>query len=69
MLKVFYCTDFEGHYPIGTAAVMVAENKEQAKLLLENSLKDDLPQVIEVNDIHEMDLNNQGCNVLHYGNY
>lgn len=33
-LKVFTCNDFVGHYPIGTAAIIVAENKARAHRLL-----------------------------------
>lgn len=37
-MKVFYYTGFTGRYPVGTAAVVVAEDKELAIQLLENRL-------------------------------
>lgn len=38
-MKVFYTTEFSGHWPVGTAAVVVAENAEQAYLMLKEELK------------------------------
>ena len=37
-LKVYYNTDFEGLWPVGTSAVVVAESPEQAELLLTDKL-------------------------------
>lgn len=37
-LKVYYNTDFEGLWPVGTSAVVVAESAEQAELLLTDKL-------------------------------
>jgi hypothetical protein len=37
-LKVYYNTDFEGLWPVGTSAVVVAESVEQAELLLTDKL-------------------------------
>jgi hypothetical protein len=43
-MKVFTADGFRGHYPVGTAAVIMAENEEQALLLLNDELKKhDLP--------------------------
>lgn len=39
-LKVYYNTDFEGLWPVGTSAVVVAESAEQAELLLTDKLAD-----------------------------
>ncbi len=38
-MKVYTCTTFEGHYPVGSAAVIVAESEEQARELLDAELK------------------------------
>lgn len=38
-LKVFYTDDFKGHYPVGTSAIVLAETKEEAKLLLDEELR------------------------------
>lgn len=45
-MKVFTCTSFTGHWPVGTAAVIVAKDKEEARAalaveLMERGLKVD----------------------------
>lgn len=37
-MKVYTCTDHDGHYPVGVASVVVAETLEQAGLLLDSQL-------------------------------
>ena len=34
MLKVFTCTDHEGHWPVGVASVVVAADETEARDLL-----------------------------------
>lgn len=38
-MKVFVCNDHEGHWPVGTASVVVAENEQQAFALLKARLE------------------------------
>ncbi len=38
-LKAFYTTDFDGHWPVGTAAVVVAETEKGAERMLQAELK------------------------------
>lgn len=38
-MKVFTCTNFEGHYPVGAAAVVVARDEKKAKELLDLELR------------------------------
>ncbi len=38
-MKMFSCTNFEGLYPVGTAAVVVAPDEEAARQMLESELK------------------------------
>jgi len=40
MMKVYYSTDFKGFWPVGTAAIVIAEDEAQAKSLLELQIKD-----------------------------
>ena len=41
---LYVCTDFEGHYPVGVAAVIIAKDHKQARKLLDEELKArDLP--------------------------
>lgn len=46
MLQAFACTDHDGHYPVGVASVVFAEDEAQARALLaaelrEHGLKDE----------------------------
>lgn len=38
-MKVFVCTDFTGHWPVGTAAVVIAPTMEDAGKLLRKELE------------------------------
>jgi len=38
-MKVFTCNNFSGHYPVGTAAVVIAETREEAAEDLNHKLK------------------------------
>jgi hypothetical protein len=40
MNQVFTFTNFTGHYPVGTAAVVVAKNLTEAKMLMNEQLSD-----------------------------
>ena len=37
-MLIFICTNFSGHYPVGTAAVIVAKNAAEASLNLKAEL-------------------------------
>ena len=37
-MKVYVCTDHNGHYPVGVAAVVIANDEAQARELLEAEL-------------------------------
>jgi hypothetical protein len=39
MMNTWTITDFEGHYPVGTAAIVIAENVNMAITILEDKLK------------------------------
>ena len=39
LFGVYACNQFTGHYPVGTAAVVVAESQEHAAQLLNEQLK------------------------------
>lgn len=68
-MKVFTCTKFTGHWPVGVAAVSVAENQEAAAeylnlALLEIGLAGDAFPT----DMVEAEMN-PGATVLHDGDY
>lgn len=40
VLRVWVCVDFEGFYPVGSAAVVVAKDEETARTKLREALED-----------------------------
>lgn len=69
-MKVWISSDFEGHYPVGTAAVIVAKNEKEAKrLLIEAAAPGGLVLNAEDFDVEEVDLTKPGATILCDGNY
>ncbi len=72
-MKTFTFTGFTGHYPVGTAAVVVAEGLSAAWGLLSRELeKSGLPAMNLDDDaiqVVEMDSNTQKVEILLDGNY
>ncbi len=51
-MNVYTCKGFTGHYPVGTSAVVIANDENDAKTLLERKLAEiGLPQEVEVTEI------------------
>ncbi len=70
LVKVFTCDGFEGHYPVGAAAVMVAETEERARELLDAELKSGgLPGLREDDEVMELNPEVEVVFVLVDGNY
>ena len=38
-MKIFTCNDFDGFYPVGTAAVIIAETEDKAREMMTEALK------------------------------
>jgi hypothetical protein len=38
-MRVYYSTDFEGHYPVGAGAIITASDETEAKALLTAELE------------------------------
>lgn len=38
-MRVYVCTDHDGHYPVGVASVVVAHTEEEARQLLVSELE------------------------------
>jgi hypothetical protein len=70
-LKVWMHNKFQGHYPVGTAAVVIASNREDAVTYLEMALGEaDLPeQKIDPADFMELIITDGSYYVLNDGNY
>lgn len=72
-MKVFTSTSFRGHYPVGTAAVIVAADEVDALTqLIDACAAADIPQnaedVREI-DVLELDMSRPSVAILRNGNY
>lgn len=77
-MKLF-SVSFIGHYPVGTAAVVVAENDQHAYELACQMLKDEqlweanidwkLSSHFSITDLTEIDLTTPAAHMLNNGNY
>lgn len=69
-MAVWLNTDFHGHWPVGTSAVIVADNKAQATELLEAELvRIGLPQKVAPQSMVELCTTSPGAVVLQNGDY
>lgn len=69
-MKIFYCTNFRGVYPVGTSAVIVATSIGLAAYMLEQELKKaGLEQNISANDLVEINPFEQQVLILNNGDY
>jgi hypothetical protein len=69
-VNVFTCTQASGHWPVGFAAVVVAETRLEAARLLEKALVEaGLPQPIPARWMKALSLNQPVVQILHDGNY
>jgi hypothetical protein len=78
-MKVFTTTGFQGFYPVGSAAVIVAESPEQALALLMSELAtrglysnkpfDRLNNELTVGILEEVDTTKESAVILVDGNY
>ena len=69
-MKIYTCNCFDGHWPFGTSAIVVAENVEQAADLLSAEISSmGLPQPIESSMLEEVDTSQPFALVLNNGEY
>jgi hypothetical protein len=69
-MRIFTHNKFEGYYPVGTAAIVVADGPIEAAKLLEVALAEKgLNQKIAPDDMHETYLDRPSARVLCDGNY
>lgn len=70
MLKVYTCDSFTGHYPVGTAAVIVAMNERDASAFLNLALmQQGLPSDVQSEQMTEVDISMQQAIILNNGDY
>ena len=70
-LRVYTCTDHDGHWPVGVASVIVARDKRHARRLLNKALaKDGLAGFGELSyTLQALDLGTAAATILNNGNY
>jgi hypothetical protein len=69
MKKVFTCNDFTGHWPVGSAAIIVAEAESEARDILDAALKLRGLKLKETDTLTELPLESDGCVILCDGDY
>jgi hypothetical protein len=72
-LDVYTCTAFFGHWPVGTAAVVVSDSPLNAALTLKDALRtagipDDQNRVTE-SSMEKLDLTQEHAVILNNGDY
>ena len=68
-LKVFTCNNFKGHYPVGSAAVIIAYNETEAMVLLNRELSGLGFKQDETLIVKELNLSSPKVVILCDGNY
>ena len=70
VLKIYECSKFKGHYPVGTSAIIVAYNIHQAARMLEERLeKAGIPQKIHAERLTVLPSHEPNCFILQDGDY
>ena len=69
-MPVYINTDFRGHWPVGTAAVVVADTPDRAATLLENALDErGLVQIIRPESMVPVNHRRETVAILCDGDY
>ena len=69
-MKVWTCTNFKGHWPVGTAAVILASTEGEALHLLDEAVqKRGLPPLNETCEMVEVTMQAPRAVILCDGNY
>lgn len=70
-LRVYVCTDHDGHWPVGVASVVVAADEVQARDLLDAELRKERlePHDREPYTLCAIDLEQPSAHILNNGDY
>ena len=70
-LKIYICTDHDGHWPVGVASVITAKDKREAKKLLDKELIADGLTPFKENsyNLTEIENNKSEAYILNNGSY
>ncbi len=71
MIRLFVCTDHDMHWPVGAASVVLAQDEEQARVLLDSELvsRGLKPYAKKPYQLREIPLDQLMAEVLVDGNY
>ncbi len=64
-----YTVEFDGYYPVGAVALVIAEDIKMAETLLNNKLQEMGLDLISYKDIKQQDTTTRRVDVLLDGNY
>jgi len=68
-MRIYTCNDFEGHWPVGTAAVIVAKSKRKAQHLLAAEMVKEGLKPDGTETLVEIDTSVLGAHILNDGEY
>jgi hypothetical protein len=68
-LRLFATNDFRGHYPVGSAAVVIAENMEEARVALSSELAKGGLKLRADDKVVEIDLTVPSVWIMNNGDY
>ena len=68
-MKIWTNTEFTGHYPVGTAAVVVAPTAEDAAIYLTTFLRENNLEDAKAKDMEEMPFEGGQVKILCDGEY
>ena len=68
-MRVFTCKDFTGHWSVGTSAVVVAKDEDEARLILIDALDDAGLTQLDRLEVYELETGTPNCRILQDGNY
>ena len=67
-LKVYVCTDFSGHWPVGTSAIVVATGPDRAKAMLNYDLEL-MGLKSDAEHMQKLDITVEAVHILQDGEY
>lgn len=69
-MRVWTCNDFKGYWPVGSAAVVVADSESEARAALDDELRRmGLDGLRDRDEVVELDTTSPRVSVLWDGNY
>lgn len=69
-MKIFWTDDFSGHYPVGTAAIVIEKNELAARIRLDNEIKSIGLDGLRPNAVlHKIPQTNPVAIIIRDGNY